>query len=50
MHTVQIEINRALYMNEVQIEKNAGFDRVAAQMTDVIVALAQLTAQDLAAE
>ena len=50
VHTVQIEINRALYMNEVRIEKNAGFDRVAAQMTDVIVALAQLTAQDLAAE
>ena len=50
VHTVQIEINRALYMNEVQIEKNAGFDRVAKQMTDVIVALAQLTAQDLAAE
>ena len=50
VHTVQIEINRALYMNEVQIEKNAGFDRVAAQMTDVIAALAQLTAQDLAAE
>ena len=50
VHTVQIEINRALYMNEVQIEKNAGFDRVAEQMTDVIVALAQLTAQDLAAE
>ena len=50
VHTVQIEINRALYMNEVRIEKNAGFDRVAAQMTDVIVALAQLTAHDLAAE
>ena len=50
VHTVQVEINRALYMDEIRIEKNAGFDRIAAQMTDVIAALAQLTAQDLAAE
>jgi len=50
VHTVQIEINRALYMNELRIEKSAGFDRVAAQMTDVVAALAHLTAQDLAAE
>ncbi|MGB0632848.1 MAG: N-formylglutamate amidohydrolase [Alphaproteobacteria bacterium] len=50
VHTVQVEINRALYMDEIRIEKNTGFDRVAAQMTDVVAALAQLTAQDLAAE
>ena len=50
VHTVQIEINRALYMDEIQISRNANFDRIAAQMTDVIAALAQLTAQDLAAE
>jgi N-formylglutamate amidohydrolase len=50
VHTVQIEINRALYMDETRIEKNAGFDLLAAQMTDVIAALATLTAQDLAAE
>ena len=47
---MQIEINRALYMDEIQISRNANFDRIAAQMTDVIAALAQLTAQDLAAE
>ena len=50
VHTVQIEINRVLYMDEMRIEKNRNFDRVAAQMTDVIAALAHLTAQDLAAE
>ena len=48
--SVQIEINRALYMDELRIEKNDGFGRVEAQMTDLIAALAQLTAQDLAAE
>lgn len=50
VHTVQIEINRALYMDELNISKNANFGRVAAQMTDVVAALAHLTAQDLAAE
>lgn len=50
VHTVQIEINRALYMDEINIRKNDNFDRVAAQMTDVVAALARLTAQDLAAE
>lgn len=50
VHTVQIEINRALYMDEMRILKNANFDRIAAQMTDVIAALAHLTALDLAAE
>tara|TARA_Y100001970_G_scaffold251527_1_gene324486 strand:+ start:1946 stop:2728 length:783 start_codon:yes stop_codon:yes gene_type:complete len=50
VHSVQIEINRALYMDEIRIEKNAGFDRIAAQMTNVIAALAQLMAPDLAAE
>lgn len=50
VHTVQIEINRALYMDELSIRKNDNFDRIAAQMTDVIAVLAHLTAQDLAAE
>ena len=50
VHAVQIEINRGLYMNEIKIEKNGSFDRIAAQMTDVIAVLARLTAQDLAAE
>ena len=50
VHTVQIEINRALYMDEVNIRKNHNFGRVVAQMTDVIAALTRLTSQDLAAE
>jgi len=50
VHAVQIEINRGLYMDEINIEKNGSFDRIAAQMTDVIAALTRLTAQDLAAE
>ena len=50
VHAVQIEINRGLYMDEINIEKNGSFDHIAAQMTDVIAALARLTAQDLAAE
>ena len=50
VHAVQIEINRLLYMDEMRIEKNSGFPRLAAQMTRVIAALAHLTAQDLAAE
>jgi N-formylglutamate amidohydrolase len=50
VHAVQIEINRALYMDEINIEKNGSFDRIAAQMTEVIAALTRLTAQDLAAE
>ena len=37
-------------MDELDIRKNANFDQVAAQMTDVIAALAHLMAQDLAAE
>lgn len=50
VHTVQIETNRVLYMDEMRIQKNRNFDRLAAQMTDVIAALVRLTAQDLAAE
>ncbi len=50
VHTVQIEINRVLYMDEMRIEKNSNFDRMAAHMTEIIETLARLTAQDLAAE
>ena len=50
IHAVQIEINRALYMNERQIEKSTGFNHVAVQMTDVISTLTDLTTPDLAAE
>ncbi len=50
IHTVQIEINRALYMDEQQIEKSTGFNYVAGQMTELISTLTNFTARDLAAE
>lgn len=35
-HVLQIEINRGLYMNEMSIEKTAGFDRLQAQISSLI--------------
>jgi N-formylglutamate amidohydrolase len=50
VHALQIEINRALYMDEVKIERREGMDRLTGHMTDVMVALTGLAALDLAAE
>lgn len=50
VHAVQIEIGRALYMDEFRIAKTAGFFRVAARMGEVVAALAQLASPALAAE
>lgn len=36
VHVLQIEINRALYMNEMTVEKSAGFDRTRALVTTII--------------
>lgn len=36
VHVLQIEINRALYMDEVSIEKTASFDALGAILADVI--------------
>ncbi len=36
---MQIEVNRGLYMNERTLEKNAAFDRVAADMTQMLAEL-----------
>lgn len=36
VHALQIEINRSLYMNEDQIEKTRGFDRLQEQLTALI--------------
>lgn len=54
-HALQIEINRALYMDERRFERTAGFDRVAADMTALVATLARLDlggapGADLAAE
>lgn len=50
VHAVQIEINRALYMNEHRIEKTGGFAPLALRMTELIAALAELTSGSMAAE
>jgi N-formylglutamate amidohydrolase len=42
-HALQIEINRALYMDEGQHTKLAGFEHLAADLEGVVTALAELT-------
>jgi N-formylglutamate deformylase len=39
-HSLQIEVNRRLYMNEVSLEKNAGFAALQADLARLIEALA----------
>jgi N-formylglutamate deformylase len=39
-HSLQIEVNRRLYMNEVTLEKNAGFAALQADLARLIEALA----------
>lgn len=50
VHVVQIEINRALYMDEHRVQKNKGFGPVTSQITSLIAALSNETIQNLAAE
>ena len=38
-HALQIEVNRGLYMNERRIAKNAGFDELKDDLTEVIEAV-----------
>ncbi len=38
-HSLQIEVDRALYMDQKTLEKNAGFARVQADITELIAAL-----------
>ncbi|GGO11540.1 N-formylglutamate amidohydrolase [Iodidimonas muriae] len=52
-HALQVEINRALYMNEQSLEKTAGFSTLRRDMGRLIKGLSQLdlsTDQQLAAE
>lgn len=42
VHALQIEINRALYMNERRIERSDGFTAMRAVMTELIAALRRL--------
>ncbi len=48
-HAVQIEINRALYMDETTIEAHRGLPALAEKMTALIAALCAIAPGDLAA-
>ncbi|TDP48844.1 N-formylglutamate amidohydrolase [Zavarzinia compransoris] len=48
-HALQIEINRALYMDETRLEPNRGFAQVQADLDALIEALAGLPETDLKA-
>ena len=49
VHALQIEINRALYMDETSFERTEGLARVAADMRDLAVRIAELEPAALAA-
>ena len=42
VQALQIEIDRALYMDETRIERRAGFGEVAARVSEVVAGLAAL--------
>jgi N-formylglutamate amidohydrolase len=41
-HVLQIEINRALYLDEAAVDPNAGFETLSRRMTDLIAALVEI--------
>lgn len=43
VHVLQVEINRALYMDEARIERGPGFERTRADVTRLIAALVALS-------
>jgi N-formylglutamate amidohydrolase len=47
-HALQIEINRALYMDERSYRRKAGFDRLKAEMTALVSALGEIMQECLA--
>lgn len=52
-HVVQVELDRALYMNEVTVERHAGFVELQSRLADVIreiAALGRNAADQIAAE
>ena len=49
VHALQIEINRALYMDENTFERTEGLARVAADMNDLAARLVELEPAALAA-
>ena len=42
IHVLQIEINRALYMNELTIEKSTGFEKLRQQLADLATEILNL--------
>ena len=40
IHALQVEINRALYMDEVSFEKSSAFDRLRADLERMVKAIA----------
>ena len=49
MHALQIEINRALYMDETTFERTAGLAKVTSDMNDLAARLVELEPAALAA-
>ncbi|MBM3528399.1 MAG: N-formylglutamate amidohydrolase [Alphaproteobacteria bacterium] len=47
LHTIQIEFNRGLYMDERQFERSAGFARLAADLETLAVRLAEIPLEEL---
>jgi len=47
LHSIQIEINRALYMDERRYERSAAFDRLAGDIETLADRLAAIPAEEL---
>jgi N-formylglutamate amidohydrolase len=47
LHALQIEINRALYMDEARYEKNASFEKLRHDLGHMIGAVASFAAADI---
>jgi N-formylglutamate amidohydrolase len=47
VHALQIELNRALYMDEKRIKRSPAMDRVATQMTQLVECLGRIPLEEL---
>jgi N-formylglutamate amidohydrolase len=47
LHAIQLEINRAIYMDEKRYERGAGFDRLAADLETLADRVAEIPAEEL---
>jgi N-formylglutamate deformylase len=47
LHTVQLEINRGLYMDERRFERSAGFAALAADLETAAVRLGEIPLEEL---